>query len=123
MGKDIHIPPPPGVDATPEELAAYFESYDLDELLAAGYMIEVLPGDPDYPELRDKTTALRQLNLTFKSEEMNQLQSYIKKVHHTLETLAKQWMIERYQVEMAQVNESETENQSTKQRLPIQEPE
>jgi len=57
--KSPKIPPPPGADATPEELAAYFEKYDLDELEEAGYVTEVLPGAPDYPELRDRTTPLR----------------------------------------------------------------
>lgn len=110
MSSEHKIPAPPGADATPEELAAYFEKYDLDELEAAGYMTEVLPGDPDYPEFREKHSPMWQLNLTFTSKEMIQLQKYIKKIHTSLETLAKQWIIERYQVEMAQEDESEIEN-------------
>jgi len=47
------------------------------------------------------------LNLTFTPEEMAQLQSYMKKVHFSLVALAKQWIIERYQVEMAQEGEPE----------------
>jgi len=96
------IPPPPGPDAKPEELAAYFEQYDRDELEEAGYVTQLLPGDADYPEDGNGTDIIWQLNLIFTAEEMAQLQSYVKTVHVSLEILAKQWIFQRYQVEMVQ---------------------
>jgi Fe-S cluster biosynthesis and repair protein YggX len=104
------IPPPPDDNATPEEWAAYFEKYDLDELEEAGYSTQVFPGDPDYPifeNVGNSSGALWQLSITFTLDEMSKLESCAEKAKISVETLAKQWIFEQYQVEIAQTSQSD----------------
>jgi len=90
MANTPKIPPLPNPDATEVEFTEYFETYDLAELKAAGYVTEVLPGNPDYPQCRDQHVPLLQLNLIFTPEDLDKIQPYMKKVHGSLKTLAKQ---------------------------------
>ena len=46
--KRSSIPPPPGPDATLDELAAYFEKYDLQELEAAGFVRDLTEDEEKY---------------------------------------------------------------------------
>ena len=48
--KRSSIPPPPGPDATLDELAAYFEKYDLKELEAAGFVRDLTEDEEKYME-------------------------------------------------------------------------
>ena len=52
-----NVPPPPGPDATAEELVAYFEKYKLSELEAAGYVHDLTP--QELKELEEIATGCR----------------------------------------------------------------
>jgi hypothetical protein len=102
------IPPPPDDTASEEELIAYYTKYDFYELQKAGYYCEMEEVDADDPihqklnKLAENGRRRRQLILTFKPDEIAKLSAYAEKVQIPLDTLAKQWILERYQVELAQ---------------------
>lgn len=103
------IPPPPGAGASPDELAAYFEKYGLDELEAAGYVRELSTAEQnDMDELaiqmRERVAARpagrTQLNLAMSAEQLDRFTRYANKKHIPPSTLAKAWILERLDQEI-----------------------
>lgn len=102
--KKVSIPPPPGLEASTEELSAYFEKYGLDELEAAGYVQNLTPEEEnDMQQLaahcRARVDARKgsrtQLNLTMSPEQLYRFIQYANKKHIPPSTLAKSWLLER----------------------------
>jgi len=98
------IPSPPGAGATPEELAAYFEKYGLEELEAAGYVSDLSPEEEREMEELAAECAARvearksgrtQLNLAMSAEQLERFTRHANKKHIPPSTLAKAWILER----------------------------
>jgi hypothetical protein len=102
--KKAYIPPPPGPEASADELAAYVEKYGLDELEAAGYIQDLTEDEKkDMDDLAVYTrsrvearkTARTQLNLALSAEQLSRFTQYAQKRHIPPSTLAKSWLLER----------------------------
>lgn len=99
----IEIPPPPGKDATAEELAVYFEKYEMDDLEAAGYVHELTAAEEnDVEELAascrtkmEEKKSRTQLNLAMSFDQLDRFMKYANKKHIPPSTLAKAWILER----------------------------
>ena len=100
----IEIPPPPGAKASPEELAAYFEKYGLDELEAAGYVQDLTAEEQSDVEalaahcqaqVQARKSARTQLNLAMSAEQLDRFTRHANKKHIPPSTLAKAWILER----------------------------
>lgn len=97
------IPPPPGPEASPEELSAYFEKYGLEELESAGYVEDLSPAERQEmdrlsAECQGRLTeraARKQLNLAMSAEQLERFTRYANKKHIPPSTLAKAWILER----------------------------
>ena len=100
----IAIPPPPGAEASDDEMAEYFEKYSMKELEAAGYGRELTPDevkemDELAAECRARVEARKnirtQLNLAMSAEQLERFVKYADKKHIPPSTLAKAWILER----------------------------
>lgn len=97
-------PPPPGVGASAEELAAYFEKYGLDELETAGYVKELSADEEEEmgklaaalrERLQQRKLGRKQLNLAMSAEQLESFTQYANAKHIPPSTLAKAWILER----------------------------
>lgn len=99
-----YIPPPPNSDASPEELATYFEKYDMADLEAAGYVSDL--STAEIAEMDDlaatcqlrvshRKSARTQLNLALTPEQFERFINFANKTHIPASTLAKAWLLER----------------------------
>lgn len=106
----ITIPPPPGEDASPEELLAYFETYDLSELEAAGYVDRLSPEEiRESDELANACKARiaartnrNQLQLTMTLEQLQKFTLFANQKQIPPSTLASSWVLERLEHELRQ---------------------
>ncbi len=97
------IPPPPGADAPPEKLVAYFEKYAMDELESAGYVSELTATEMKEAdalavscrERVDSRKSRTQLNLAMTSDQLDRFMKHANKKHIPPSTLAKAWILER----------------------------
>jgi len=102
-GTSKPIPSPPGDDATPEELSAYFEKYGLQELEKAGFVEELTAEEARNQDelsnfLRSRVEvrkARTQLNLAMSVEQLERFIKFANKKHIPPSTLAKAWILER----------------------------
>lgn len=97
------IPPPPGAEASADELSAYFEKYGLEELESAGYVSELTMAEEKEMDLLSAECQARinvrksrvQLNLAMSKEQLDRFTRYANKKHIPPSTLAKAWILER----------------------------
>lgn len=105
------IPEPPDANASPEELAAYYEQYSPQELIEAGYM-KVLPkDDPGTARRRELAkSALKkkraQLNIVLDEKERAELEAYARAVHIPVSTIAKSWILRALNLEKTRISET-----------------
>jgi hypothetical protein len=108
-----HIPLPPAEDASPEELAAYFEKYGLDELEKAGFVRDLKPEEQEEMDLLSAECQARvtgrknrrtQLNLAMSPEQLERFTRYASGKHIPPSTLAKAWILERLDHETKKAN-------------------
>lgn len=102
--KKEKIPPPPGVGASLEELAAYFEKYGLEELELAGYVRNLTEDEEkDFERLaehcrarvEERKSTRTQLNLAMTVEQFERFTKYADRKHIPPSTLARAWLLER----------------------------
>jgi hypothetical protein len=98
------IPPPPGAEASDDELAAYFEKHSMKDLEDAGYGRELTPEelramDELAEDCRARSKARKsgraQLNLAMSPEQLERFMRYAERKHIPPSTLAKAWILER----------------------------
>lgn len=97
------IPSPPGLEASAEELSAYFEKYGLEELESVGYVSELTNAEQEEMDLLSAECQSRinarksrvQLNLAMSKEQLERFTRYANKKHIPPSTLAKAWILER----------------------------
>lgn len=104
------IPPPPGKSKSWEEKAAYYETYSIEQLEAAGY---ARPLTKDEERILDEITKRaqasvaarkdrKQLNLTVSEEALSRLDNVARRDHIPSTTLARAWVLQRLERESAQ---------------------
>jgi len=91
------IPPPPGPDATYDEIIAYHSKYTLDELEKAGYAEEPPLGELEDLEASATYELLRNYGLRLKlsRKEAQELARLATKERLTAERLVTRWIKER----------------------------
>jgi len=102
--KKAQIPPPPGAEASAEELATYFEKYGMEELEAAGYLRDLTAEEQKDVEqlaahcrarVEARKSARTQLNLAMSADQLERFVKYADRKHIPPSTLAKAWILER----------------------------
>lgn len=110
--KKAQIPPPPGTEASAEELATYFEKYGMEELEAAGYLRDLTAEEQNDVEqlaahcrarVEARKSARTQLNLAMSADQLERFIKYADRKHIPPSTLAKAWILERLDEEAKEV--------------------
>lgn len=103
------VPPPPGPDASSEEIDAYFTKYSWSQIEKAGHMHRLTDEEMAWvneisEECRKRVDARQsrtQLNLALPADQLARFTEYAQKKHIPPSTLARSWLLERLDQETA----------------------
>lgn len=103
------IPPPPGPEATSEEIDAYFSKYSWAQIEKAGHLRPLNEEETAWvnevsAEARKRIEARQnraQLNLALPADQLARFTQYAQKKHIPPSTLARAWLLERLDQEVA----------------------
>jgi hypothetical protein len=101
------IPPPPGPEATSEEIDAYFTKYSWTQIEKAGHLKPLNEEETAWvnevsAEARkriEKRQNRAQLNLALPADQLARFTQYAQKKHIPPSTLARAWLLERLDAE------------------------
>lgn len=99
----VAIPPPPGPDASCDEIDAYFSKYSWAQIEKAGHMRALTEEETTWvgqvsAEARKRIEARQnraQLNLALPADQLARFTQYAQKKHIPASTLARAWILER----------------------------
>jgi hypothetical protein len=97
------IPPPPGRDAKPDEIDAYFSKYSWAQIEESGHMRPLTDEElawvgrisAESKKRIDSRQNRAQLNLALPAEQLARFTKYAQKKHIPPSTLARAWILER----------------------------
>jgi hypothetical protein len=103
--KAKRIPPPPGADASDDEIIAYHSKYTLDELERAGYAQEVSREEEENVVASAVFFGLCRdgLHLKLARKDYERLSRLAARKDIAVETLVKRWVVERLRQEVKQL--------------------
>lgn len=102
------IPPPPGPEATSEQIDVYFSKYSWAQIEKAGHLKPLNEEETAWvnevsAEARKRVEARQnraQLNLALPADQLARFAQYAQKKHIPLSTLARAWLLERLDQEV-----------------------
>ena len=101
------IPPPPGPEASSEQIDAYFTKYSWSQIEKAGHMKPLTAEETAWvneisEECRKRVESRQnraQLNLALPADQLARFTEYAQKKHIPPSTLARSWLLERLEQE------------------------